>query len=168
MKYVRQWYKTIIAEADAEPRIAALKALRDGLSAKEQALVKKHHMDHGTLSFDWAAQPFVRDTLMNDVTPYWRKVRCPVLALNGELDHQVPATANLNGIVAELKAGGNSRVESALLPSLNHGFQTAKTGKEDEYATLAETIAPAALERITRFVTQKTTSFRKPNQKPRQ
>jgi uncharacterized protein len=112
-------------------------------------------MEEGTLSFDWAAQPWLRDTLMNDVTRYWRKVRCPVLALNGELDHQVPAAENLNGIVAALKAGGNPRIESALLPSLNHGFQTAKTGKEAEYATLAETIAPAVLERITRFVTRK-------------
>jgi hypothetical protein len=75
-----------------------------------------------------------------------------VLALGGSLDHQVPAKENLAGIVAELQAGGNQRVDSAELPSLNHLFQTAKTGTEDEYEKIDETLAPIVLRRITQFV----------------
>jgi len=79
-------------------------------------------------------------------------VRCPVLALGGSLDHQVPAKENLAGINAALKAGGNEKVESVELLSLNHLFQTAKTGTEDEYDKIEETLAPIALHRIAQFV----------------
>lgn len=152
MPYVRSYYETILAQPDPQPRIAALKALYQGLPPEDKALVEARHMNEGTLSLDWAERPFLRASLLSDPPADWRRVRCPVLALNGDLDHQVPAEANLGGIVAALKAGGNLRVESATLPSLNHLFQTARTGQEDEYETLDETLAPAALQRITAFV----------------
>jgi fermentation-respiration switch protein FrsA (DUF1100 family) len=74
-----------------------------------------------------------------------------VLVLNGSLDHQVPAQENVGGILAALREGGNAKVESAILPSLNHLFQTAPTGREDEYGSIDETLAPAVLQRIARF-----------------
>lgn len=76
---------------------------------------------------------------------------CPVLALNGSVDRQVPPES-MAGIVAALAAGGNRHVESAVLPSLNHLFQTAGTGAEDEYDTIEEVFAPIALQRIGEFV----------------
>ncbi|HTL98305.1 MAG TPA: hypothetical protein VL181_05815 [Holophagaceae bacterium] len=152
MVYVRRYYQTVMAQAEVEPRIAALKALYADLSPEDKALVEKRHMNEGTLSTEWAAQPFLRVSLLSDPTASWRAVRCPVLALNGSLDHQVPAEGNLAGIVAALKAGGNQKAESATLPSLNHLFQTAKTGDEEEYAALDETMAPLVLQRISAFV----------------
>jgi len=94
----------------------------------------------------------LRASLMSDAPAFWRSVRCPVLALNGSLDHQVPAKENLTGIVAALRAGGNHAVAWEELPSLNHLFQTAKTGKEDEYGKIEETMAPAVLEKVAAFV----------------
>ncbi len=76
------------------------------------------------------------------------KVKCPVLAINGELDLQVPAQQNLSAIEAALRAGGNSQVTVQKLPRLNHLFQTATTGSPNEYATIEETIAPEALQLI--------------------
>ncbi|MEI6106332.1 MAG: alpha/beta fold hydrolase [Opitutae bacterium] len=152
MVYVRKYYETIVSNADSEPRITALKALYEGLSPEDKNLVEKHNMNEGTLSLSWAAKPFLRASLMSNPLIDWRAVRCPVLALNGGLDHQVPAKENLAGIVAALHAGGNERVESAELPSLNHLFQTAKTGAEDEYGQIDETMAPVALERVAQFV----------------
>ncbi|MDQ3039364.1 MAG: hypothetical protein M3R16_06155, partial [Pseudomonadota bacterium] len=73
---------------------------------------------------------------------------------------QVPV-GSLAGIVASLKAGGNTHVESAILPSLNHLFQTAKTGSEDEYGTLPETFAPGAMEQIAAFVRAQGTAHRR-------
>jgi uncharacterized protein len=64
----------------------------------------------------------------------------------------VPAKENLSGIVASLKQGGNAQVDAVVLPSLNHMFQTAKTGSEDEYGRIDETVAPAALQRVAKFV----------------
>ena len=78
-------------------------------------------------------------------------MRCPVLALNGSLDHQVPVQS-LSGIAAALSEGGNKRVETAVVPSANHVFQTAKTGSDAEYGEIDETIAPAVLNKISTFI----------------
>lgn len=150
--YTRKFYDIVIAEPDSERRVAALKAFQAGLSPEERALIEERQMNQGTLSLSVAALPAERGWLMDDPTGDWRKVRCPVLALNGALDHQVPPGPNLAGIVAALKAGGNNRVEWAELAGLNHLFQTAKTGKEDEYADIDETLAPMALQRISDFI----------------
>ncbi|MBH8569901.1 alpha/beta fold hydrolase [Microvirga sp. STS02] len=73
------------------------------------------------------------------------KVKCPVLALGGSKDQQVPATANLAATTAGLKTAGNRDVTTKELPGLNHLFQTAPTGNPAEYGTIEETFAPSAL-----------------------
>ncbi len=152
MVYVRHYYEVVLAEAEPGPRIAALKALYNGLAPAEQGLVQKLDMNQGTLSLPWAEKPFLRVSLQADPPADWRAVRCPVLVLNGALDHQVPAAENLDGIVAALHAGGNRQVESEILPSLNHLFQTAATGRDDEYGSIDEALAPTVLQRIEQFV----------------
>ncbi len=84
------------------------------------------------------------------------KVRCPVLALGGSKDIQVIAKPNLAATAAILKTGGNRDVTVKELPGLNHLFQTAMTGGTDEYGTIAETVAPAALQLIGDWITQHT------------
>ena len=152
MVYVRAYYEAILTNAEVQPRIEALKALYERLSPEEKSLVEKHQMNEGTLSVSWAAKPFLRATLLSNPQVAWRQVQCPVLALGGSLDHQVPAKENLAGIIAALNAGGNEKVESAELPFLNHLFQTAKTGAEDEYDKIDETLAPIVLRRVAQFV----------------
>jgi pimeloyl-ACP methyl ester carboxylesterase len=149
----RTYYQTIIDQTDVEQRIAALKALDGKRSPEDRAMAEKYKMSGGSLSVDngFAGKEFLRVMLMADTPRDWRAVKCPVLALNGSLDQQVPVE-NLAGIVANLKAGGNTNVESAILPSLNHLFQTAKTGAEDEYDSIQETLAPLAMQRVAAFV----------------
>jgi uncharacterized protein len=74
-----------------------------------------------------------------------RRVRCPVLALTGQLDKQVLASQNLPAIEKHLEAGGNTRVTVKELTGLNHLFQTAQTGDLKEYGEIEETFAPSAL-----------------------
>ncbi len=74
-----------------------------------------------------------------------RSVQCPVLAINGEKDLQVPAKENLAEIEKALKTGGNRDVKTVELPGLNHLFQPCKTGSPSEYAAIEITIAPEAL-----------------------
>ena len=81
-----------------------------------------------------------------DPRPTLRRVTCPVLALNGSRDVQVPVGQNLAEIKKALRAGGNHDFETRELPGLNHLFQTCVTGSPAEYATIEETIAPAALQ----------------------
>ena len=91
------------------------------------------------------ASPWMRFFLTYDPTPALEKTRCPVLALNGSKDLQVPPAEDLAAIASALKAGGNTNVTIKELPSLNHLFQTCRTGSPSEYATITETMAPSAL-----------------------
>ena len=141
----------MVANDTAETRTTALETLYGGLNAADQALVQKF-ASGGSLSLQQASLPYESALLMTDVPAYWRKVKCPVLALNGTLDVQVPAVENLAGIRSALGAGGNTRIQIESLPGLNHLFQRAQTGLGDEYARLDETIAPAVLQRVAAFV----------------
>ncbi len=92
--------------------------------------------------------PWFRELLMSDPMHYLAQVICPVLALNGSKDLQVPAAPNLAGIEAALNRSGNRDVELHELRGLNHLFQTAETGLPEEYATIKETISPDVLKMI--------------------
>jgi len=72
--------------------------------------------------------PWFRYFLTYDPRPTLAKVHCPVLALIGEKDRQVPARENLSQIESTLRAAGNNRVMVKELPGLNHLFQKCKTG----------------------------------------
>ncbi len=88
-----------------------------------------------------------------------RKITCPVLALNGSKDSQVPASQNLPAIRAALQAAGNTHFEIVELPGLNHLFQTAKTGSPTEYSQIEETISPVALNKISSWIIKQTSAL---------
>jgi uncharacterized protein len=92
--------------------------------------------------------PWFRYFITYDPATALRKVKCPVLAINGEKDRQVSPTQNLPAIRKALEEAGNQHFEVDELPGLNHLFQTAKTGAVSEYAEIEETISPIALEKI--------------------
>ena len=77
-----------------------------------------------------AASKWFRFFITHDPKTVLRKVKCPVLAINGELDKQVLAQENLPAIEQALREGGNTHFTIKELPGLNHLFQTAKTGNE--------------------------------------
>jgi uncharacterized protein len=99
--------------------------------------------------------PWFRGFLESDPGTTLRGVRVPVLAMNGELDLQVPAKQNLPAIVAALEAGGNRDYTAVKLPGLNHLFQTALTGSPEEYEKIEETIAPVALRTISDWLARR-------------
>lgn len=111
---------------------------------KEEELVK---MVSGQFTGAWM-QYFLR----YDPVPVLQKVKCPVLALNGSKDLQVPAKENLEGIRAALAKGGNRNVTVKELPGLNHLFQEAQTGLPQEYPTIDQTISPSALSEISSWI----------------
>jgi len=90
--------------------------------------------------------PWFKSFVKYDPIPALEKVQCPVLAINGEKDLQVPPKENLSAIENALKKGGNKNFEVKMLPGLNHLFQTSKTGAISEYGQIEETISPTALE----------------------
>jgi len=90
--------------------------------------------------------PWFRYFLFHEPQRALQKVKCPVLAINGEKDLQVPPKENLAAIAKALKTGGNKKFITKELPSLNHLFQTAATGAPAEYNKIEETISPNALQ----------------------
>ena len=100
--------------------------------------------------------PWLQYFLRHDPRPVLEKVKCPVLALVGEKDLQVPPKENLAAIEASLKQGGNTASTVKELPGLNHLFQNAKTGGIGEYSEIEETIAPSALTLIGDWIAERT------------
>jgi uncharacterized protein len=80
------------------------------------------------------------------------KVKCPVLAVNGEKDLQVPPKENLEAIKSALSKGGNTKVTTIEFPGLNHLFQECKTGLPTEYSTIEQTFSPIALTEILKWI----------------
>lgn len=92
--------------------------------------------------------PWFTYFLRFDPSIYLRKVKCPVLALNGSKDLQVPAKENLTAIQANVEKGGNKHVTVLELDNLNHLFQECSTGLPTEYATIEQTCSPKMLEAV--------------------
>src|SRR6185437_13995961 len=80
------------------------------------------------------------------------KVKCSVLAINGDKDTQVNAAENLGTIKRVLTKSGNRNFEVKVLPGLNHLLQTAKTGEFSEYEQIDETMSPMAMEIISNCI----------------
>jgi pimeloyl-ACP methyl ester carboxylesterase len=104
--------------------------------------------------------PWMRFFIAYDPRPTLMRVKCPVLAINGSKDFQVPPKENLAAITDALKAGNNHDATVKELPGLNHMFQTANTGAMIEYAAIEETIAPAALDEMSRWIVAHTLAKR--------
>lgn len=99
------------------------------------------------MSYTW-----FRYFIITDPATYWKKVKCPVLALNGEKDLQVVADVNLPAIEKSLRKGGNKSVETISLPGLNHLFQHCETGLPTEYGEIEETFSPEVLKIISDWI----------------
>ena len=96
--------------------------------------------------------PWMLNFIRYNPAPMLEKVKCPVLAINGSKDLQVPASVNLPAIENALKKGGNKKFTIKELADLNHLFQECKTGLPKEYAEIEQTMSPIALETMTNWI----------------
>lgn len=83
---------------------------------------------------------------------YLEQITCPVLALYGEKDLQVPAKENLAALKASFEKSGNKNVKLVELKNLNHLFQHSKTGMKSEYSQIEQTISPEVLDLIAEWI----------------
>ncbi|MRR19016.1 alpha/beta fold hydrolase [bacterium] len=151
---LRNLFGFVMAEEDQ--RAAAKKALEwynKELDAKEvTAEERREKMSAFAQAIAQTNNPWMRYFLATDPAQFWDKVRCPVLALNGEKDIQVNHSQNLPAIMKAVRSGGNRKVKTVALPDLNHLFQHAETGAITEYQTIEETFSPEALDLITGWI----------------
>jgi uncharacterized protein len=145
----RNWRKSIysIAKEKTDSATAAKKlwALFDGLSVDEINRLNWPRGRHES-QIRQILSPWWRYSLSLDNGATLMNVKCPVLALYGELDKQVNADENIPFVETSLKKGGNIHYEIKELPGLNHLFQNATTGSEYEYFRIEETISPQVLQ----------------------
>jgi len=98
--------------------------------------------------------PWMITFIKYDPSIILEKVKCPVLAINGDKDLQVSSKVNLPAIEKALKKGGDKNVSIVELPGLNHLFQECTTGLPKEYSEIAQTISPVALKTISDWIKQ--------------
>lgn len=96
--------------------------------------------------------PWFNYFLSYNPVPTLEKVNCPVLALFGSKDLQVPPEADKKVIEKALKKGGNTDFKTLIIPDLNHLFQECKTGSPSEYAKIDQTFSPIALKEISDWI----------------
>jgi pimeloyl-ACP methyl ester carboxylesterase len=108
------------------------------------------------LQMKQTTNPWMLYFIRYDPAPTLEKVKCPVLAVNGSKDLQVPPGENLQAIEKALKKGGNKQVTTIEFPGLNHLFQECKTGLPKEYAEIEQTFSPSAMNEIALWITKQT------------
>lgn len=101
-------------------------------------------------------KPWFRYFITYNPVPVLEKIKCPVLALNGEKDLQVNASQNLLGIRQALTKAGNKSFETIPLRGLNHLFQECTTGAPREYGQITQTFSPEALNIMSNWILKQT------------
>jgi uncharacterized protein len=145
MELRRKIFAVVASEKDPAAAEAKLRALVADYAASHKVSPEMIQAQVDAVNTDWFRYFFDYDP-----APTLARVRCPVLALNGSLDLQVPPDQNLPPIRVALM--GNPDVEVDELPGLNHLFQDAKTGAPGEYGQIEETISPAAMDLMTEWI----------------
>ena len=81
-----------------------------------------------------------------------RQTRCPVFALNGDLDCQVISSLCLPALQKLLPPSKKNLIKE--YPGLNHLFQHCKTGLPTEYGSIEETFSGEAMNDIAEWIRQ--------------
>jgi len=150
------FYKYILADKKTKLTVASLyqkmiphlKALpfqtKEALQLSERGLMQQCQ----TFMLPW-----MRYFVKINPDSYLKRVKCPVLALNGSLDVQVAAGPNLEAIRTNLSH--NKDVSCSEIPGLNHLFQRCKSCTVQEYGELEETFAPVVLKAMENWLIER-------------
>jgi len=84
-----------------------------------------------------------------------KSITCPVLAIFGEKDAQVPPDGNAQAIEKALASSKSEEYSVEIIPDLNHFMQTSETGSPEEYGRIEETISPELLELLEDWIEER-------------
>ena len=124
-------------------------------------LLEQNRLIAGELAKDLTIEVLRRDPRIQQ-SPWYRffmdynpqadiaKTSCPVMAINGEKDTQVPCEMCLNAMRSVLPANAHHLIKS--YPGLNHLFQHCETGLPDEYGVIEETISEEVISDIISWI----------------
>lgn len=135
-------YDTLVLGKDTDTVKTLNMAFRPLFKKHSEGLTKEQKQQIGLTGgecYGWAltmATPWMRTFVTLDPAKYIALLRCPLLAIGGEKDCQVPV-ANLSAIEQVCR---ENRVPCTIVPleGVNHLGQMCLTGSPDEYATLGQ------------------------------
>lgn len=145
-KLERGQLKIAASKLGRQEALDAMRMATSALPAEDREKLEIPPQGLPAEAFEALLSPWFRRFLALDPRTYLEKVRCPVLAIVGEKDLQVPPAENLQGIERALERGANPHATVRQLAGINHNLQTARTGKLSEYFLIEETVAPSVLE----------------------
>ena len=156
----KEMEEQIIKAADSTTALTAIKkTLNIWIAKTDSSLVKELDLKEsksrdaiGARLVQTMYSPWFKYFLSFDPAPFLKKLKCKVLAINGDKDIQVISRQNLPGITASLK---KSKVKSYMIkemPGLNHLFQTCNKCTLGEYGELEETFSPEASQVISEWL----------------
>jgi len=126
-----------IIESESDTAVAKQKltdAFDEQYGAQKEFIPNYDEMRKGQIAS--MGSPWMRFFVTYNPADDWKKVKCPVLILNGADDIQVIADQNMTAIAAALENGGNSNYQMVLFPKMNHLFQYCETCSLQEYSTI--------------------------------
>ncbi len=99
------------------------------------------------LNNDWGRQFITFDT-----KKYLKKLKIPILAINGSMDIQVPPYPSQQGFSSLFAKQTRSTSEAAIIEGLNHLFQRCERCDIMEYGDLEETFSPVVLQKMREWI----------------
>lgn len=111
-------------------------------------------LDQVKMGLVQTASPEMISLLRYRPAPYLARISCPVLAVVGSNDLQVPPYTVDAPLRAGVKTGTDVTVN--VYPGLNHLFQHAETGLPTEYGDIEETISAEVLADIAAWIKEVT------------
>ncbi len=141
------------AEALESALMALVRAQYDSLPEAQRAALGDRETFAARTAPAAAAQltsPWMRFMLDFDPVAALREVRCPVLAIFGSLDTQVPPSSNEGPVRAALE--GNPKAQIKTYAGANHLFQQARTGLVTEYSSLEPSFVAGLMPDVSAWV----------------
>ncbi len=160
---------TLFLGKDADTVKTLNLAFRPLFKKHSEGLTKEQKQQIGLTNsecYGWAlsmATPWMSTFLTLNPADFIAQMRCPLLALGGEMDCQVPTEENFEAI-ADVCKRNNVPYEVALLVGINHLGQMSETGSVDEYATLGQAPDDMVLETLVNWLD----SIAKPSKRTKQ
>jgi dienelactone hydrolase len=125
-------------------------ATKDSLRAKQREIVKTV-LAGGSVP---GINAWIREYFAYDPLPTVRKLKQPLLILQGERDRQVDES-HAKLLADAARQAGNKNVTVTVLPTLNHLFLPSKTGSLAEYSHLETFVVPdVVLDALVDWVTK--------------
>jgi len=135
----------------ASDRIATfLDTMYHRAPAEYQAMTNMFNFKVGLnvfLNNEWGRQFITFDT-----KKYLKKLKIPILAINGSMDIQVPPYPNQQGFNTHFAKQTRSTSEAVIIEGLNHLFQRCERCDIMEYGDLEETFSPAVLQKMREWI----------------